>query len=187
MLNERDLQCLERALERIENIEKLCQKCGGVMKALNNTLETQPAIMMHLSVISEQFEKLRKRNENEILKKISPDSINNIKKSRNIASHDYDSLVFEVVERVIHKDLSKIKTEINNVLSQSKTQNLQETLHKELKYYTEHKNSFYEDAKIKQEKLILQIYKELIDKGGQIDEKSLKIIETIQKSHSRGI
>ncbi|TQR61608.1 HepT-like ribonuclease domain-containing protein [Campylobacter troglodytis] len=181
MPNERALQCLERAVERIENIEKLCQKSGGVMKALKNTLETQPAIMMHLSIVSEQFEKLRKRNENAILEQISAESIDNIKKSRNIASHDYDSLIFEVVERVIHKDLSNIKAQIKAILSQNKTKNSQDALKKELKYYEKNKNSFYEDAKIKQEKLILKIYDELKSKGEEIDEKSLKIIKTIQK------
>lgn len=184
MPNDKTLKYVKSALERIDDIETACKESGGVVAALE-TKNIQSAIMLYLMRIQQQFEKLE-NSKDRVLDLIPNTIISNIKKSRNIAAHDYDKLNFVIIEKIIRFDLPKIKAEFTQFLKKNKIYSL-ETLHKELKYYTEHKNSFYEDAKIKQEKLILQIYKELRDKGGQIDEKSLKIIETIQKSHSRGI
>lgn len=182
MPSKRALQCIEEGLERIENIEKICADSGGVVRALENELVSQPAIMMHITIIYQQFEKLQKRNEVEILNLISKEIINNIKKSRNIAAHDYDSLIFEVVEKVIRFDLPKLKNEFEQILSHFQKKTSQEDLRKELEYYEKNKNSFYQDAKLKQERLILTLYKELKNSGEPIDEKSLKIIEAIQSN-----
>ena len=139
--------------------------------------------MLYLMRIQQQFEKLE-NSADKVLDLIPDTIINNIRKSRNIAAHDYDKLNFAIIEKIIRFDLPKIKAEFTQFLKKNKIHSL-ETLHKELKYYTEHKNSFYEDARLKQEQTILKIYDELKSKGEPIDDKSLKAIETIQKAHSK--
>ena len=184
MPNEKTLRYVKSILERIDDIETACRENGGVVKALDTKI-SQSAIMLYLMRIHQQIEKLQKQGETAVLNLISPDIIEGIKRSRNIAAHDYDSLNFAIIEKTIRFDLPKIKAEFTQFLKKNKTQNLQTTLKKELKYYTEHKNSFYEDARLKQEQTILKIYNELKSKGEPIDDKSLKLIETIQKAHSK--
>ena len=187
MSSEKALNRVEAMLESIQFIEELCEESGGIVKALDNRKLTRPAITMHLVSIQEQIQKLQNEKESQIIKSLTNYHLKGLANTRNVIAHNYEGLDLGQIEDTIRFDLPKLKDELKQIVSNFKYQTTQEKLSQELKYYTEHKNSFYEDAKMKQEKLILQIYKELIDKGGQIDEKSLKIIETIQKSHSRGI
>lgn len=182
MLNEKTLKPIKSILERIDDVEKACKENGGVVKALETKI-SQSAIMLYLMRIHQQFENLE-NNEDNILKLIPDTILNNIRKSRNIAAHDYDKLNFSIIEKIIRFDLPKIKDELTQILDKNKIQSL-ETLHKEIEYYEKNKNLFYQDAKIKQEKTILKIYNELKNKGEQIDEQSLKMIEVIQKSYSK--
>lgn len=182
MLNDKSLKPIKSILERIDDIEKACKENGGVVRALETKI-SQSAIMLYLMRIHQQFEKLEK-NDDSVLKLIPNTIIDNVRKSRNIAAHDYDKLNFSIIEKIIRFDLLKIKDELTQILDKNKIQRL-EALHKELKYYEKNKNVFYQDAKIKQEKTILKIYNELKNKGEQIDEKSLKMIEAIQKSYSK--
>lgn len=94
---------------------------------------------------------------------------------------------FSIIENIIHSDLPKIKSEFTKILEKNKQLTPQEKLSKEIKEYEKNKNNFYQEAKLKKEKIILELYEKLIKEDKQIDPKELKIIETIQKSYSRGI
>lgn len=64
--------------------------------------------------------------------------------------------------------------------AEEKIAELMNKLQKEVKYYAEHKNSFYDDAKKKSKNTILCLYKELSkNKNIELDDKLLKIINTI--------
>ena len=56
-------------LDRIQKIEKLCQKSGGISIALQDTLSAQPAIMMHFIIMQEQITKLQNDAEFALLEK----------------------------------------------------------------------------------------------------------------------
>lgn len=184
MSSKKALNRIETMLESIQFIEELCEESGGVVKALDNRKLTRPAITIHLISIQEQIQKLQNEKESQIIKSLTNYHLKGLADTRNVIAYDYEGLNLERMENTIRFDVPKLKDELKQIVSKFKHQTTQEKLSQELKYYTEHKNSFYEDAKIKQEKLILQIYTKLKNKGEQIDEKSLKIIETIQKSHS---
>lgn len=187
MSSEKALNRVETILESIQFIEELCEESGGIVKALDNRKLTRPAITMHLISIQEQIQKLQNEKESQIIKSLTNYHLKGLANTRNVIAHNYEGLDLGQIEDTIRFDLSKLKDELKQIVSNFKYQTTQEKLSRELKYYTEHKNSFYEDARLKQEQIILKIYNELKDKGEQIDEKSLKIIETIQKSYSRGV
>ena len=187
MSSEKALNRVETMLESIQFIEELCEESGGIVKALDNRKLTRPAITMHLISIQEQIQKLQNEKESQIIKSLTNYHLKGLANTRNVIAHNYEGLDLRQIEDTIRFDLPKLKDELKQIVSNFKYQTTQEKLSRELKYYTEHKNSFYEDARLKQEQIILKIYNELKDKGEQIDEKSLKIIETIQKSYSRGV
>lgn len=187
MSSEKALNRVETMLESIQFIEELCEESGGIVKALDNRKLTRPAITMHLISIQEQIQKLQNEKESQIIKSLTNYHLKGLANTRNVIAHNYEWLDLGQIEDTIRFDLPKLKDELKQIVSNFKYQTTQEKLSRELKYYTEHKNSFYEDARLKQEQIILKIYNELKDKGEQIDEKSLKIIQTIQKSYSRGV
>jgi hypothetical protein len=47
-------------LEKIEYIQQIIKKSGGVTQALEDKVMIRPAILMHLTAIAEQFDKLKK-------------------------------------------------------------------------------------------------------------------------------
>lgn len=187
MSSKKALNRVETMLESIQFIEELCEESGGIVKALDNRKLTRPAITMHLISIQEQIQKLQNEKESQIIKSLTNYHLKGLANTRNVIAHNYEGLDLGQIEDTIRFDLPKLKDELKQIISNFKYQTTQEKLSRELKYYTEHKNSFYEDARLKQEQIILKIYNELKDKGEQIDEKSLKIIQTIQKSYSRGV
>lgn len=89
---------LETAVEKIEEIEKIC-KLKGVAKALEDESILKPAIMKHFDVIHQQFEKLEKAQEYHILSKIDKDDLKGLKQVRNWSSHDYDNI--ENIQKVL--------------------------------------------------------------------------------------
>lgn len=185
MSNEKTLNRIETMLESIQFIEELCKENGGVVRALEDRRLTRPAIMMHLISIQEQMQKLKNEQGTQITKTLTHSHLKGLTDTRNVRAHNYEGIDLELIENTIRFDLPQLKNELKDILSNFQTRTSQEALHKEIKYYEKNKNVFYQDAKIKQEKIILKIYNELKNKGEQIDEESLKVIETIQKSHSK--
>lgn len=180
--NTRAIKCLKETLERIDKIESVCANNGGVVAAIKDEDSAQLIIMMHLTIINQQFEKLKKQNRTDILNRIPDTIIRGLKKSRDITAHDYDSLNYAIIENTIRFNLPKIKTEFNKILQEIIKQTPQEQLSAEIMDYVKHKDILYPESKTKKESTILNLYKELIDKGVQIDDKDLKIIKSIQQN-----
>ncbi|MGX2971458.1 HepT-like ribonuclease domain-containing protein [Helicobacter sp. T3_23-1059] len=103
-------------LDRIQKIQELCQKSGGVSQALSDTLSAQPAIMMHFIIMQEQITKLQNDAEFALLEKISKENLRGLLAVRNIASHDYDGINFAIIEDIIHSNLPKLAKEIEEIL-----------------------------------------------------------------------
>lgn len=184
MSDEKALNRIETMLESIRFIEELCEENGGIVRALEDRRLTRPAIMMHLISIQEQMQKLQKEQGAEIIKSLTHYHLKGLTDTRNVIAHNYEGIDLELIENTIRFDLPKLKDEFKQILSNSQKKTSQEALHKELEYYEKNKNSFYQDARLKQENLILALYKELKDSGKEIDEKSLKMIETIIKERA---
>ena len=60
-------------------------------------------------------------------------------------------------------------------------------LNKKISYYQDKESVLLPEPKQRLQNEILKDYESVIKRGLKIDEKSLKTIETIQKSHSMGI
>ena len=176
MLDDRTLKNIKGVIEKIDNINRICSENGGVVKALEQEMP-QSTIMLYMIRMQEQFKKLPEAYLNLIPARIT----DKMKKSRNIATHDYDSVNFSIIERIIHSDLPKIKTELTKILEKNKQLTTQERLSKEIKEYEKNKNNFYQEARLKKEKLILELYEKLKKENNHIEPKEFEIIKGIQK------
>lgn len=111
-----DVKRLGDISKRINSINKICEKYGGIYEALENFEEAQPAIMMHLIVCNENIDKLMYSDEIDIKSILSQKELRGIKAIRNIAAHDYEGLDFSIIHDVVKYYLPSIKTNIDKFL-----------------------------------------------------------------------
>ncbi|MEA1919289.1 MAG: HepT-like ribonuclease domain-containing protein, partial [Campylobacterota bacterium] len=104
-----------KALERVKVIEKkihfiqsIVQECGSVSKALEDEQNSRASILMHLTFISEQFDKLLHNGELEILSHFEKQDIKGSYELRNYIAHDYEGVDLYIVEDVINERLAVI-------------------------------------------------------------------------------
>ena len=117
-----DVKRLGDISKRINSINKICEKYGGIYEALENFEEAQPAIMMHLIVCNENIDKLMYSDEIDIKSILSQKELRGIKAIRNITAHDYEGLDFSIIHDVVKYYLPSIKTNIDRfLLSQKET------------------------------------------------------------------
>ncbi|AHE94551.1 DUF86 domain-containing protein [Campylobacter fetus] len=115
-----DVKRLGDISKRINSINKICEKYGGIYEALENFEEAQPAIMMHLIVCNENIDKLMYSDEIDIKSILSQKELRGIKAIRNIAAHDYEGLDFSIIHDVVKYYLPSIKTNIDRFLVSQK-------------------------------------------------------------------
>lgn len=101
---------------RLQAIFDICDKAGGVYDALNDYKIYQPAIIMHLIVCKEDFEKILFTKAN-ISSFFSDNDMKGLSAIRNIAAHDYDGLNFAIIEKVIREYLPATKQKIDDFLA----------------------------------------------------------------------
>ncbi len=113
-----------RALERIKVIEKkidfieaIVREKGSVIEALEDEQNARASILMHLTSIAEQFDKLLHNGELEILSHFQKQDIKGSYELRNFIAHDYEGIDLCIVEDVINERLKIIKQSVNNVLA----------------------------------------------------------------------
>lgn len=98
-MSNRAIKCLQEGIKRIDIIQELCANNGGIVAVLRDETSLQPATMMHLTIIYQQFEKLKKQNRTDILNRIPKRIISQIKQSRNITAHDYDGVNYAIIKK----------------------------------------------------------------------------------------
>jgi uncharacterized protein with HEPN domain len=79
-----------------------------VTKAIEDAV-LKPAIRMHITRIAEQFDKLKKENEFELLEHFSKDDLRGLSAVRNFIAHDYDSVDDLIIENALKYNFPKIK------------------------------------------------------------------------------
>jgi len=116
---------MSRAIERLRTISKkigyiqiVCEKSGGVVKALEDEIGARASIMMHFASIAEQFDKLSKEGEFAILSRFDKHDLKGSYDLRNYIVHDYEGLNLIIIESVIREKLPKIQTAIQQILSE---------------------------------------------------------------------
>jgi len=86
-------------VEKIEYIEQIIQNSGNITSA----------ILMHLTSIAEQFNKLKHANETEILNAFEKEDIEGMYDVRTYIAHDYEGVNLAIVEWIIRHGLPKFK------------------------------------------------------------------------------
>ena len=115
----------QRALRRIENIGKkigfiqnIVNEYGSVHQALEDEEKGRAAILMHLTSIAEQFDKLLHSGELEILSHFEKQDIKGSYELRNFIAHDYEGVDLCIVEDVIVERLPVVLESVNRVLQE---------------------------------------------------------------------
>ncbi len=105
-----------KALGRIEIIKKkigfinnIINEKGSVVQALEDEQNARASILMHLTSIAEQFDKLLHSGELEVLSHFEKQDIKGSYELRNFIAHDYEGIDFNIVEDVILKRLPEIQ------------------------------------------------------------------------------
>ncbi len=112
-----------KALSRIEIIKKkinfihnIVSEKGSVIEALEDEQNARASILMHLTSIAEQFDKLLHSGELDILSNFDKQDIKGSYELRNFIAHDYEGIDFHIVEDVILERLPIIMNSVEKVL-----------------------------------------------------------------------
>ena len=103
--------------KKIEFIQNIVQEKGSIVNALEDEQNARAAILMHLTAIAEQFDKLLHNGELEILSHFDKQDIKGSYELRNFIAHDYDGVEFYIVEAVIKERLPIILAAAEKILN----------------------------------------------------------------------
>jgi len=103
-------------LEKIEYIEQIVQNSGGITKALEDLVTQRPAILMHLTSIAEQFNKLKQSHAQEILAAFDNSDVKGMYDVRTYIAHDYEGVNLAIIEWIIRNGLPKFKVQCQQVI-----------------------------------------------------------------------
>lgn len=104
-------------LEKIDYIEQIVKKSGGITKALEDCVSQRPAILMHLTAIAEQFNKLKKEHADNILSAFDENDVKGMYDVRTYIAHDYEGVNLAIVEWIIRNGLPKFKKQCEELIN----------------------------------------------------------------------
>lgn len=105
-------------LEKIEYIEQIVENAGGITKALDDAVTIRPAILMHLTAIAEQFNKLKQSHADDILKEFDHNDIKGMYDVRTYIAHDYEGVNLAIIEWIIRYGLPKFKLQCEHIIKE---------------------------------------------------------------------
>ncbi|MDF1874231.1 hypothetical protein JHD48_00625 [Sulfurimonas sp. SAG-AH-194-I05] len=111
MFNEKALQKVKQIEKKINFIQSIVKEKGTVIKALEDEQNSRASILMHLTSMAEQFDKLMKDGEFELLACFEKQDIKG----------SYEGVDLYIVEDVINERLPIIKTNIQKILLKDTT------------------------------------------------------------------
>jgi len=103
-------------LEKIDYIEQIVKKSGSITKALEDYVTQRPAILMHLTAIAEQFNKLKKEHADDILSIFDENDVKGMYDVRTYIAHDYEGVNLAIVEWIIRNGLPKFKKQCETLI-----------------------------------------------------------------------
>jgi len=109
MHDEKVRQRLNTILKKIVFIENIVKEYGSIHAALADEQTGRASILMHLTSIAEQFDKLLHSGELEILSFFKKEDIKGSNDLRNFIAHDYEGVDLYIVEAVLRERLPIIK------------------------------------------------------------------------------
>jgi uncharacterized protein with HEPN domain len=115
MYNSEDIIRVSSISKKIDDIYTIIDRHNGIVKALND-IEGQPAILMLIIAISEQFSKLHKK-QSRILENFDNKDIKGIIDVRNYIAHNYDGINLSMIENDLRYNMPRIKNIVNAILN----------------------------------------------------------------------
>ena len=115
MYSEDDIIRVKSICKKISSIFTIVKRHNGIVKALSDEIEAQPAILMLLIAMAEQFAKLQKNN-SKILDSFETSDLKGIASVRNFIAHDYDGIQLAIIESIIRHKLPQTLQIIENIL-----------------------------------------------------------------------
>jgi len=110
-------------IEKIEYIEEIIKNNGSISTALEDLVTSRPAILMHLTAIAEQFNKLKLSHCDEILNEFDKDDLKGLYDVRTYIAHDYEGVNLAIIEWIIRFGLPKFKEQCFKVVDKYKILN----------------------------------------------------------------
>ncbi|WP_456452508.1 HepT-like ribonuclease domain-containing protein [Hydrogenimonas sp.] len=110
------LQRIETIAKKIGFIQEIVEEYGSVSDALADEAKGRAAILMHLTSIAEQFDKLLHAGELELLAHFDKQDIKGSYDLRNFIAHDYEGVDLFVVEDVVTERLPVILEATRKIL-----------------------------------------------------------------------
>ena len=114
MFSDDELVRLKSIAKKIDDIYTIVDRHGGIVTALED-LEGQPAILMLIVAISEQFDKLKKQN-SKILEYFNEADVKGIIRVRNYIAHDYDGVNLAIIETDLRVNMPRIRVILQNII-----------------------------------------------------------------------
>ncbi|MEA1983636.1 MAG: HepT-like ribonuclease domain-containing protein [Campylobacterota bacterium] len=96
-------------LEKIDYIDQIVDNNGSITRALEESITQRPAILMHLTAIAEQFNKLKQEHADDILSEFDDGDVKGMYDVRTYIAHDYEGVNLAIVEWIIRNGLPKFK------------------------------------------------------------------------------
>jgi len=115
-MSKSDISRIYLIIEKIEYIEEIVKKEGNITNALADFITTRPAILMHLTAIAEQFNKIKKNNNQEVLSFFDLEDLKGLCDTRTYIAHDYDGVNLAIIDWIVRKGLPKLKKQCKDVL-----------------------------------------------------------------------
>jgi len=107
--------------KKINFIESIVKEKGSVLKALEDEQNTRASLLMHLTSIAEQFDKLLHNGELELIAYYDKQDIKGSYELRNFIAHDYEGVDLYIVEDVINERVPVIKKATQTILNLTTT------------------------------------------------------------------
>ncbi len=116
MYSHKALSRIDMIKKKINFINNIVDEKGSVIQALEDEQNARASILMHLTSIAEQFDKLLHSGELDILSNFDKQDIKGSYELRNFIAHDYEGIDFHIVEDVIVERLPIIMKSVEKVL-----------------------------------------------------------------------
>ena len=117
MFSQKALQRVNTIQKKIKFIQTIVKEKGNVYKALEDEQNSRASILMHLTSIAEQFDKLLHNGELEILSYFDKQDIKGSYDLRTFIAHDYEGVDLYIVEDVINERLPIMASSISKIIS----------------------------------------------------------------------
>ncbi len=114
-----DLIRVKSIHKKVSSIFTIVQRHNGIVEALSDEIEAQPAILMLFIAIAEQFTKLQKSN-SAVLKNFASSDLKGIASVRNFIAHNYDGVQLAIIESTIRNKLPQTLEIINKILMEKR-------------------------------------------------------------------